>query len=154
MLFLSKPNFQWLLDYRSLVKTSQSAIVFLSNFANYFAEAHKFQYNDGFMKIGSLLEHGVLLLSEQQDPDNASDTICVPFDIAAEYTDKFLFLRAGQLVDVGKEGAKKKTLAGVGRRIKMKPKWQNDKKWGPTIGKTVEECIESFEEAFCLVNEG
>jgi len=163
-----------------LAQSNQQAVVFLVGFTSYVAEAHKGQYNEGYLNLEKLLKYGILLLNEKlSDPNDKDSLEPVQFGISAEYTQQFLILRCGQLVDIAKNPPKKKKkkkgeeadeeeeapkvvvknqfLDGVGRRIKLKPIWKKNregKTWNPSLGLPVDEFIDGFEGAFCLCNEG
>jgi len=124
----------------------------LAGFANYFAEAHKGPYNEGYLNVEELLQDGILLLHATKNEDG--DEEIGEVGVCAEYAEGFLFIRSGQLVEVGKGNTKKKVLHGVGRRIKLKPKWKDNKEWTPSLGTPVERSLDGFDEAWCLVNEG
>jgi len=51
MMFLSKPNFQYLFDYVLLQEHCQNALSYLTGFTEYFGQAHRGPYNEGFLNI-------------------------------------------------------------------------------------------------------
>lgn len=68
-------------------------VEFLAGYANYFAEAHKGLYNEGYLDVEHLLREGILFLTPTED--DPLKPIGVDVHCSVDIEKDFLYIRSG-----------------------------------------------------------